>query len=92
MPRRKRIHIPGFLWHITHRCHKKEHLSPSFKIKQYGEVRFKSGSSFGENDRLQDYVISESQIAYDADSTPENWALRGENAVFWNDFPLITSS
>ena len=26
MPRRKRIHIPGFLWHITHRCHKKEHL------------------------------------------------------------------
>ena len=26
MPRRKRIHIPGFLRHITHRCHKKEHL------------------------------------------------------------------
>lgn len=26
MPRRKRLHIPGFLWHITHRCHKKEHL------------------------------------------------------------------
>jgi len=26
MPRRNRIHIPGFLWHITHRCHKKEYL------------------------------------------------------------------
>ena len=26
MPRKKRLHIPGFLWHITHRCHKKEHL------------------------------------------------------------------
>ena len=26
MARRKRLHIPGFLWHITHRCHKKEHL------------------------------------------------------------------
>jgi len=21
MSRRKRIYIPGFLWHITHRCH-----------------------------------------------------------------------
>jgi len=26
MPRRNRIHIPSFLWHITYRCHKKEHL------------------------------------------------------------------
>jgi len=57
--------------------------APSFKIKQYGEVRFK-------DDCLQDYAIGESQIAYDADYTPENWALRGENAVFWDDFPLTT--
>ncbi len=38
------------------------------------------------------YAISESQIAYDADYTPENWALRGENSVFWNDFPLTTNT
>ena len=65
--------------------------APSFKIKQYGEVRFKNDSSYGENDCLQDYAIRESQIAYDADYTPENWAVRGENAVFWNDSPLTTN-
>jgi len=26
MPRANRYHIPGFVWHITHRCHKKEFL------------------------------------------------------------------
>jgi len=26
MPRANRHHIPGFVWHITHRCHKKEFL------------------------------------------------------------------
>jgi REP element-mobilizing transposase RayT len=26
MPRAKRYFLPGFLWHITHRCHKKEFL------------------------------------------------------------------
>lgn len=55
--------------------------APSFKIKQYGEVRFK-------NDHPQDYTIKESQTAYNADFDPENWALRGENTVLWNDFPL----
>ena len=38
------------------------------------------------NDLPQDYAVSESQIAYDADYTPENWVLRGENAVSWHDF------
>jgi len=26
MPRANRHHIPGYVWHITHRCHKKEFL------------------------------------------------------------------
>jgi len=26
MPRAKRYHIPGYVWHITHRCHKREFL------------------------------------------------------------------
>jgi len=36
MPRRKRIHIPNFLWHITHRCHKKEHLLKFEKDRKTG--------------------------------------------------------
>ena len=26
MPRANRHYIPGYIWHITHRCHKKEFL------------------------------------------------------------------
>ena len=26
MPRAKRHHLPGYVWHITHRCHKREFL------------------------------------------------------------------
>lgn len=26
MPRANRYHLPGYVWHITHRCHKKEFL------------------------------------------------------------------
>ncbi|MBW2011660.1 MAG: transposase, partial [Deltaproteobacteria bacterium] len=26
MPRSRRHYIPGYVWHITHRCHKKEFL------------------------------------------------------------------
>ncbi len=31
MPRSNRIYLPGHIWHITHRCHKKEFL---FKLKK----------------------------------------------------------
>jgi putative transposase len=26
MPRAKCYHLPGYAWHITHRCHKREFL------------------------------------------------------------------
>lgn len=66
--------------------------APSFKIKQYGQIRANNDSSSRENDHPRDYAINEPQTAYDADFTPENWALRGENAVFWNDSLLATST
>ena len=65
---------------------------PSFKVKQYGEIRVKNNSKTIENDYPQDYAINESQTAYGAGYTRENWSLRGENAVFWNDFHLITDT
>jgi putative transposase len=59
-------------------------------MNQYGKIRVKQDSDSGENVGIEDYVIKESQSAYDADFTPVNWTLRGENSVFWNDFSLIT--
>ena len=64
--------------------------APAFKINKYGQIRVKNDSNSRENGGIQDYVISEPQPAYDAYSTPENWALRGDNSVFWNNSPLIT--
>ena len=48
MPRRKRIHIPGFLWHITHRCHKKEHLLKFAKDRKiWRDWLFKAKKRYG---------------------------------------------
>jgi REP-associated tyrosine transposase len=73
--------------------------APPFKVKRYGQVRFKTNSDLnymdnitpGE-DRLVDYAIHESQNAYNAVLTPEKWVLRGENAVFWSDSVLKTNA
>ncbi|MEA2061113.1 MAG: hypothetical protein U9P10_11530 [Thermodesulfobacteriota bacterium] len=55
MPRRKRIHIPGFLWHITHRWHnlkvtrKKEHLLKFEKdSKTWRDWLFKAKKRYGQ--------------------------------------------
>ena len=34
MPRANRHYIPGYVWHITHRCHKKEFLLKFSKDKR----------------------------------------------------------
>ena len=34
MPRASRHHIPGYIWHITHRCHKKEFLLKFVRDRQ----------------------------------------------------------
>jgi len=66
--------------------------APPFKVKRFGQIRFKTNSdpNYMDNitqgeDSLEDYAIHESQNAYNAVFTPENWVPRGENAVIWND-------
>lgn len=81
------------------RSQKKMMPAPPFKVKRYGQIRFKTNSdpnfmddiTQGE-DRLEDYVIHESQDAYKAVLTPEKWTLRGENTVFWSDSDLTTNT
>jgi putative transposase len=71
-------------------CKIKALPAPAFNMNRYGQIRVKQDSDSGENAGIEDYVIKEPQSAYDADFTPVNWILRGENSVFWNDFSLIT--
>jgi REP-associated tyrosine transposase len=73
--------------------------TPPFKVKRYGQVRFRTNSdpNFMDNvtqgeDRLVDYAIHESKNAYNAVLTPEKWVLRGENTGFWSDSVLTTNA
>ena len=34
MPRANRPYLPGYIWHIIHRCHKREYLLKFAKHKQ----------------------------------------------------------
>ena len=34
MPRANRHYLPGYVWHITHRCHKKEFLLKFFRDRE----------------------------------------------------------
>jgi len=71
--------------------------APPFNVKRYGEVRLKTNSDSNAiantqgKDCQEDYVIRETQNAYNAVFDPENWVLRGENAIDWNDSPLATN-
>ena len=39
MPRANRYFLPGHVWHITHRCHKKEFLLKFSKDRKRWELR-----------------------------------------------------
>ncbi len=41
MPRAQRHYLPGYIWHITHRCHKKEFLSGKTSAALVQPVMFK---------------------------------------------------
>jgi REP element-mobilizing transposase RayT len=48
MPRAKRYYIPGCVWHITHRCHKKEFLLKFRRDrKRWLELLYKAKQRYG---------------------------------------------
>ena len=40
MPRANRYFLPGYIWHITHRCHKKEYLLKTAKSEIGGGIDY----------------------------------------------------
>lgn len=86
--------------HKFGKCYKIKKLpAPPFKIKRYGQVRFKTNSDpdFTDNitqdkNHLEDYAIHESQAAYNAVLPTEKWALRGDNEIFFENSCLMTDS
>ena len=69
MPRAKRYHIPGYVWHITHRWHKREFLLKFVRDRRrWVQWLFEAKKRFG----------------YNADYGAENAVLSFQNRYFWN--------
>jgi hypothetical protein len=65
MPRANRHYLPGYVWHITHRCHQKEFLWNWGRTKlsscNYGDSSFLDISM--ENGRDRAVVITEKGLS-----------------------------
>jgi putative transposase len=61
MPRANRYFLPGYVWHITHRCHKREFLLKFSKDKQnWKKWLFEAKKRFGL--RILNYMITSNHI------------------------------
>lgn len=57
MPRANRYHIPGYIWHLTHRCHKKEFLLKFSKDRRrWIEWLFQAKHRYGL--RILNYIVT----------------------------------
>ena len=101
MPRAHRYFIPGQVWHITHRCHKKEFLLKFVRDREaYLDWLFQARKRFGLV--LLNYVVTSNHIhllAQDtgtdvisqsiqlvAGRTAQQYNLRRERkGAFWED-------
>jgi len=61
MPRAKRYYIPGCVWHITHRCHKKDFLLKFARDRnRWLELLYKAKQRFGLV--VLDYIVTSNHI------------------------------
>lgn len=61
MTRANRHHLPGYVWHITHRCHKKEFLLKFDKDKnRWIKWLFEAKKRFGIN--ILNYAVTSNHI------------------------------
>jgi REP element-mobilizing transposase RayT len=61
MPRANRHYLPGYVWHITHRCHKKEFLLKFSHVrKNYVQWLFESKKRYGLS--ILNYIVTSNHI------------------------------
>ncbi len=64
MPRANRHYIPGYIWHLTHRCHKKEFLLKFARDRLTQEALGDRGVGRVVMGSDGSYELQESQSAY----------------------------
>ncbi len=61
MPRAKRFYIPGCVWHITHRCHKKEFLLKFARDRNcWLDLLFRAKQKYGLE--VLNYIVTSNHI------------------------------
>jgi hypothetical protein len=99
MARANRHHLPGYVWHITHRCHKREFPLKFDKDKKRWtesiavgdkefvmETKAKLGAkAIGrrELENNEGYELKEPQSPYNRVFDPEKCSLRLKNDHIW---------
>ena len=79
MTRANRHHLPGYVWPITHRCHKREFLLKMETIAKPGATAM-GGRALEKN---EGYELKESQSPYNRVFDPEKCSLRLKNDHIW---------
>jgi hypothetical protein len=88
MARANRHHLAGYVWHITHRCHKREFLLKFDKDKKefVMETKAKLGAKTKGRRGLESnegYELKEPQSPYHCVFDPEKCSLRLKNDHIW---------
>lgn len=68
MARPNRHYIPGYVWHLTHRCHRRETIGREI---------------IGEDEVYELNELREPEIPYILNFTDENADLRPKKRTFW---------
>jgi putative transposase len=74
MPRANRFHIPGYIWHITHRCHKKEFLLKFNRDRRrWLHWLFKAKKRYGLN--ILNYTVTSNHIHLLVVDGEDEWTI-----------------
>jgi putative transposase len=91
MARAKRHYLPGYIWHITHRCHKREFLLKFSKDRHwYLQWLYHARRRYGLS--ILNYLVTsnhahllvEESAGYNGFFGAKNSEIGGENAFLWD--------
>lgn len=74
MPRANRFHIPGYVWHLTHRCHKKEFLL-KFNRDRRRWVHWLFEAKKRYDLRILNYIVTSNHIHLLVFDNGDEWAI-----------------
>jgi len=82
MARAKRHYIPGQIWHLTHRCHKRDVIPKSIQL-----VAGRTGQEYNQRKNLktaEGYQLREPSASYSTHFDIKNEDIGANNTYYWD--------